>query len=197
MWYIEVLTFSKNFQSSSHEFQSSVFLVTSCPKSTTVYEKMLSKKCQQKNVGISNIPIYDKTTLVSYRNIFCALCHKIDLSPSKISAWNATLNTTCEDEYLNLGYTKHEIQTKAYCHTIFLANSFISDCPYDKSLTIVKTCTINSNVTLVEMCEMLATSLLYIDEQFFKNRYCAMCNGIENITTTACSRIDVLTVPQL
>ena len=157
-----------------------VYLITSCPTPTTPLEHILTQKCinTEKSPTFDMItPVYHITTQVSYKNIYCAMCHKVNVFNNEIISWIYGFDNHCESYYVSLNYTIKQILDNDLCGSVYLwKNIFICDYQHSQ-LPYVKSCPHNASPVQKLKCARSATSLIF-DSNMYKNSDCAICNNV-------------------
>ncbi|KAL4224008.1 hypothetical protein ACF0H5_017465 [Mactra antiquata] len=161
-------------------------MIDSCPKDTN---ESLSKNCTRPYTsGIRDFndvtPVMNIVNAVVYRNIYCAYCHKVH--DNKLAKANAQIS--CEHGLTPR--TEQEIITAVVenrkCHLMFQRNDrFV----VEKCTVSVDECNktgkwFEFDATIKKACNLYTHPIL-VQNTFYKNPFCAMCNGF-NITDIEC-----------
>lgn len=150
---------------------------SSCPKNFT--DENTKQKCQgndKDEIGLNPVPVYDKYSNVTYKNIFCARCN----GALHTAYWEVSFECFKWFDVSNLSLSKDLRLLQDRC--------FLQKRPVDYSL---KRCIpwlrlpIKSDPTkgnTLCQAECLSYALLVVSRskwKLFRNPRCAFCNGIE------------------
>ena len=150
---------------------------SSCPKNFT--DENTKQKCQgndEDEIGLNPVPVYDKYSNVTYKNIFCARCN----GALHTAYWEVSFQCFKWFDVSNLSLSKDLRLLRDRC--------YLQKMPVDDSL---KRCIpwlrlpIKSDPTMGNtLCkaECLSYALLVVSRsrsKLFRNPHCAFCNGIE------------------
>ena len=150
---------------------------SSCPKNFT--DENTKQKCQgndEDEIGLNPVPVYDKDSNVTYKNIFCARCN----GALHTTYWEVSFQCFKWFDVSNLSLSKDLRLLQDRC--------FLQKRPVDDSL---KRCIpwlrlpIKSDPTrgnTLCQAECLSYALLVVSRskgKLFRNPHCAFCNGIE------------------
>ena len=150
---------------------------SSCPKNFT--DENTKQKCQgndEDEIGLNPVPVYDKYSNVTYKNIFCARCN----GALHTTYWEVSFQCFKWFDVSNLSLSKDLRLLQDRC--------FLQKRPVDDSL---KRCIpwlrlpIKSDPTrgnTLCQAECLSYALLVVSRskgELFRNPHCAFCNGIE------------------
>ncbi|XP_022237592.1 uncharacterized protein LOC111085001 [Limulus polyphemus] len=179
----------------------SFLMVSRCPSSWTDSEVRIqceSYDSSQLKDPFLNVPVTGEVSQVTYRNIFCAICHK-DLN---VLAWNVVFDCSVEFSS-NVNYSSFLLKDYKNCGFFFLfpkelrkyKNSALRPC--DKN--IISQCSENwllytKDINKSKREIQNRCSLYFAPVQMslnlnivFKNKFCAICNSV-TVDKLSCSR---------
>lgn len=159
------------------------WLVSSCPESQK--NSTLSKYCENPDLVklSSHIPVSDALTGISFRNIFCALCHNFqELVPWKINIFSARIQRV--SDYSHEDLVKMAMSMTDNIFSILFEPEIKSrECIPDHML-LAKECNETGqwkeyDSQLEALCESYTNPILakVSRRKQLKNYHCALCNG--------------------
>lgn len=168
-----------------------VYMKTSCPPE---WSEMKTKyACETASLTdadpLSAVPATSPITGITYRNIYCAVCHKeedLDVWHARLECPDLPTHTLTRQNISSLlSYSEEEESWGISFNEQFYscsvdpvipetANHLVRRCVP----SIVKTCAVNwTNIEVRSRCEAY-TSLVYQGDNVYRNPHCAMCNNI-------------------
>lgn len=162
--------------------ESFIFVVQTCPLET---RKDLAAECEGSSSPDSKIPVTGIKTGYTYRNMFCAACHREEFLSWQVgfsckwryrSMVNKTLDSMQQDEHCSKVYHPPHVPRS-------LATSKIN---YDarKCFPFIDSCISNEHATECKNGEVA----LVFDDHVYKNVDCAVCNNIDKDNLTCSAR---------
>ena len=172
-------------------------VISHCPKWSSPTSP-LHKMCNTltSNDILSNIPISTAKTI--YKNMYCALCHGLDLVKDEYAPWN--VEYLCDE---NPGINETEIIPDSnitelyrckYVHTVPSSDLVLKDF---KCRRYVETCppTYDRDSKIAIACRRYMSNI-YLRTSRFKNYHCADCHGLDQ-TKLRCGGRFVITQPKI
>lgn len=180
-----------------------IYMKAECPPTwgDMNIREMCERASEEYSDPITGIPATSKETKVTYRNIYCAVCHgetKLELWKPRVECGtiNPDANLTGQDVTSLLQFDE---ETGDW--GIFYSGKF-HHCAVDPVLPetmtpyvrrclpkLIKTCTVNwTNADVRSRCEAY-TSVVYDGATPYRNPHCAICNNVP-LQLLQCYRID-------
>ncbi|XP_078671127.1 uncharacterized protein LOC144911180 isoform X2 [Branchiostoma floridae x Branchiostoma belcheri] len=178
---------------SGYDKGRSYWLVAGCPDDLTddVTTDQCLKEADPYNPGdlVYRMPVYDTSTNISYKNIFCAFCNNVSME--QVIIWEAELvctgliNSSTNPVGVAQLYNKLNISIgncrgtpKLEFEDPFIMKSITRICiiPYKVDMLNV-----NCNVTA---CRSYDHRVTFNQQKIYKNIHCALCEGISLASTT-------------
>ena len=160
--------------------QEPVYVVEKCPKNYK--DKYFKDRCEQEKINdtFTKIPVNGRTSVIFYKNYFCAVCHGVtDISFASVTidcgmgifemddeeqGFNVSSIETLLSDYNNHCSLKFSNYTVRYCK-----GNVISQClNHWKDKRVEKKC-------------KSSTKYRYGPQKIFKNEFCAQCNNVNVI----------------
>ncbi|XP_060564907.1 uncharacterized protein LOC132724110 [Ruditapes philippinarum] len=168
-----------------------VLMYTECPRFNTVDLETVNKCEQSDNYQDieTKIPVTDNTTMIIYKNRFCALCHNV--SVTTLHYWEVTLE--CLRRILkprNIGSVITTVLETESCNLkYFRPQSLGITGPFYQCQDVISQCNVTGhwqtyNSVLEAAC--LAYSTIYNFK--YRNVFCYLCNTKDTIGVNYCSR---------
>lgn len=145
------------------------------------------KKIDQ-NTANTEVPVTDTTTLYTYRNRFCALCHGVSDSDMKfwrarISCVHGTFQPSKVDDVFK------EIYNTETCNVLYNAANIDSFVP-TRCQEVISECNVTGLwKTYDPFIEQACLAYSYVYDHSYKNVFCYMCNTGDSIAPVVCSNI--------
>ena len=166
-----------------------VQLITRCGKNGLM---SFSSKCENVSRYDINslIPIFDRYTGLSFRNIYCALCHRV--SAAQLIAWPFQIESGCAQHALKqLGFQinssltrKVFVEEQAMLQNISILQQIVAkvNCKLHFKFSTVTPChklvdKCSANDKNFWNCKKGAQSIVTDGFIFFRNIWCANCHG--------------------
>ena len=165
------------------EFKKRTLLIGQCRKGWT--NEKIERKCHMTDETIYGfVPVTDNVTMMSYRNMYCAICNGV--LERKLIFWQ--INITCDDSFVPSsaedffeGFEKHGCVNQLFPPEE--VEPTLRQCEIDRDGCSENNC---SNNEVKQLCEGGFTMRLSYkpSKVIFKNPFCALCHGYaENFVT--------------
>lgn len=169
------------------------FHVSKCPVDNILFSGAIARRCEHPDLSVMDeaIPVWSPSSRLSYRNKFCAICH----NQTAYEFWG--VSSKCNASALFTGVrSQGEIWAKAWTSR----DCAISTSPPRENISrsclrgeMVDSCPRSGNSTsdmVIQLCNNL-TNPVQFNRTFYKNAFCAVCNGVSLNRSQECKIPDV------
>ncbi|RNA43130.1 G- coupled receptor Mth2, partial [Brachionus plicatilis] len=170
---VESTLFECNSKLSENQF---IYTVGRCPSNFS--DNSIRQKCEASTKKIlDKTPVFSNQTGNYYKNIFCAKCNLLDLNLKELIFFSilAGRSSFLEPDYYDNTTIRQILNGTSSKAIVFKAPKGLNPRSCFKS---IDSCPLNfTNQTLENLCKN-HTAFRYHFGLVYKNKYCAMCNGV-------------------
>ncbi|CAH1404569.1 unnamed protein product [Nezara viridula] len=175
-----------------------IYMRTTCPPEWA--EPNIRAACENASDNVSDpiagIPATHQQSGITYRNLFCAICHQVTIK--ELDFWNPDIECSGIPRKMDLNISEllyfHEenkywgIDFEGRYHYCFIdptpsnaTEKLIRRCIPD----VIKTCAVNwTDAEVRKSCEAYTSIVYDSDNVVYRNRHCGICNRVEVILCT-------------